>query len=270
MIDKGAPSCGSNTGSTTWGNGSRTVTVRCSDDYSGCTNSYYSNSFGGNVEYSSITIADNAGNTSSCTVPVFLDNTAPTATHSKNSTTAYITCSDTGGSGLRGTNTSKTLSGNSTYISTTCVDNAGNSTSASKTYTKKYTGTIKCYKYSCPSGITPSGSSCSKPAERYICEAHYTLGGLTCSTSLCNSQCATHTYISATSSPGAGGGMKCTCYTAFTCPSGWSGPSNGNCTKAADRDNKTVDCSSSNYSNPTGACTGGYKYASHNCGFYWE
>lgn len=76
-LDKTAPTCGSNTGSTTWTNANRTVTVNCSDSASGCTQSTFSQTYSTDTKTSPIKIIDKAGNTNSCPVNVYVDKTAP-------------------------------------------------------------------------------------------------------------------------------------------------------------------------------------------------
>ena len=78
-IDKTAPTCASNTGSTTWTNKDRTVTVNCSDSGSGCASSSYSETYTTDTKTDSISIKDKAGNSNSCKVDVYLDKTPPAA-----------------------------------------------------------------------------------------------------------------------------------------------------------------------------------------------
>ena len=77
-IDKTGPSCGTISGaSTTWTNQDRTIKVGCSDSLSGCTSSQASNTFTTDAKTGSLSISDNAGNTKSCSVNVYIDKTPP-------------------------------------------------------------------------------------------------------------------------------------------------------------------------------------------------
>ena len=78
-IDKNAPSCSVSGGSSSWTNGSRTLTGTCSDDGSGCkgnASQYYNDERNGN--YSPGSVSDNVGHSVSCpTNPVKIDKTKP-------------------------------------------------------------------------------------------------------------------------------------------------------------------------------------------------
>ena len=76
-IDKTAPTCGSNNGSTTWTNQNRTVTLNCIDNQSGCATSPVATTFTETLTTSSISIKDRAGNTASCPVDVYIDKIPP-------------------------------------------------------------------------------------------------------------------------------------------------------------------------------------------------
>ena len=79
-IDKINPTCAGNNGTTTWTANNRTINVSCTDDKSGCTKTTFSKTFSsGTVKTSSLTIKDNAGNTTSCTFNVYVDKEAPNA-----------------------------------------------------------------------------------------------------------------------------------------------------------------------------------------------
>lgn len=78
-LDKTAPTCGDNNGSTAWTNANRTVTVNCSDSASGCTQSTFSQTYSSDTKTSPIKIIDKAGNTNSCSVNVYVDKTVPAA-----------------------------------------------------------------------------------------------------------------------------------------------------------------------------------------------
>ena len=76
-IDTVKPSCGTISGaSTTWTAGNRTITVGCSDSTSGCSST--SKTFTSTTTTSSITLYDNAGNSTSCSVNVYVDKDKPT------------------------------------------------------------------------------------------------------------------------------------------------------------------------------------------------
>ena len=76
-IDTVKPSCGTISGaSTTWTAANRTITVGCSDSTSGCSST--SKTFTSTTTTSSITLYDNAGNSTSCSVNVYVDKDKPT------------------------------------------------------------------------------------------------------------------------------------------------------------------------------------------------
>ena len=81
------PTCDYNNGSTTWIKGTRTIKQYCLDETSGCTKNPFSKKFENTTKTSSITITDNAGNSSSCAVNVYVDNTKPTCGNNNGSTT---------------------------------------------------------------------------------------------------------------------------------------------------------------------------------------
>ena len=79
-LDKTKPTCGGITGqSTSWTKNNRTISVKCSDNLSGCTKSSFSTTFNYSAKTDTITIKDSASNTRSCTVNVYVDKTAPSA-----------------------------------------------------------------------------------------------------------------------------------------------------------------------------------------------
>ena len=115
-VDTTPPVCGkaSTSATTPWINRNRTVSIGCSDNLSGCTQSTYSKTFGeGTTEI--ITIKDNAGNTTDCTVYTKVDKTKPV-------------CTSSGGDEYW-RNTALTITG-------TCTDNL--SGCKQNTYTKEY------------------------------------------------------------------------------------------------------------------------------------
>lgn len=69
-IDRNSPTCGSYSGgSTTWTKNNRTISVTCSDSFSGCTKASFSKTFSSTVatDNAGIEISDNAGNSTVCT-----------------------------------------------------------------------------------------------------------------------------------------------------------------------------------------------------------
>lgn len=84
--DNKKPICGTTKGEPRedeWNNKlrSRTITIKCSDgDGSGCVRDTFTKTFTNEAEYGTITIEDNAGNTTECRVRVNLDWTAPSLT----------------------------------------------------------------------------------------------------------------------------------------------------------------------------------------------
>ena len=138
-FDKKVPTC-PNSQNSTWTNKAVTITWGCADGtgQSGCNPSYS----GGSKTFSSTqktynvsayTIKDNAGNSTACpayTSNVYVDTDKPSCSTSKSNTytvsgvTVSVSCSDTGGSGVK-----TCPSGGSGHKSTqtyTVVDNAGN------------------------------------------------------------------------------------------------------------------------------------------------
>ena len=118
-IDKTEPTCGSWSGeapsSTSWAK-TRTISVGCNDTTSQCTASSYTvkqyNSGTIKTDNLSQTIKDNAGNTNTCSknsVPIYIDNDAPSCANSGGSSgwtniipvTITGTCNDNGGSGCK-------------------------------------------------------------------------------------------------------------------------------------------------------------------------
>lgn len=78
-IDNTNPTCSGISGaSTEWTNSDRTISVTCNDNGSGCQESKVTKTFNKTTKTSNITIYDNAGNKSECSVNVYVDKTAPT------------------------------------------------------------------------------------------------------------------------------------------------------------------------------------------------
>ena len=77
-IDKTSPSCGSVTvASTSWTRSNRTISVACQDNDSGCAQTNFTNTFSSSGTTGTISIADNVGNTNSCSVNVYIDKDPP-------------------------------------------------------------------------------------------------------------------------------------------------------------------------------------------------
>ena len=78
-LDENDPICGEATGSSTrWTKDNRTISVRCSDNGSGCTKDVFSKTFSRTTKESTITIVDNSGRTKMCEVNAYVDKTPPT------------------------------------------------------------------------------------------------------------------------------------------------------------------------------------------------
>ena len=77
-IDNVKPTCGSNDGKTTWTKDDFTIHQYCSDDASGCMQNPYSKKFTSTTVTYTFTIKDNADNSNTCKVNVYLDKTNPT------------------------------------------------------------------------------------------------------------------------------------------------------------------------------------------------
>ena len=72
-VDKTAPTCGTVTGaSTTWTNQNRTISVACNDTDSGCKQGSYTKTFTNEGRTGAITIEDNAGNKTDCSVNTYI------------------------------------------------------------------------------------------------------------------------------------------------------------------------------------------------------
>ncbi len=125
-FDNTAPICAENNGSTEWTASNRTITVKCTDNNSGCNQSEYSQSYTtGTTVTGSLIISDKVGNQTTCSYNVYVDKTPPTTptagaigTVSGSNTTGSIQTAASGstdnpGSGVAGyrylvTNTSTT------------------------------------------------------------------------------------------------------------------------------------------------------------------
>lgn len=76
-IDRTPPTCASNNGTTSWTNQNRTITQNCQDSVSGCSANSVSKSFTTSTKTSSLQIKDNAGNTRTCNINVYVDKNKP-------------------------------------------------------------------------------------------------------------------------------------------------------------------------------------------------
>ncbi len=138
-VDVTKPSCGSVTGaSTSWKKGSRSITVKCNDGNSGCTKNSFSNNFTSTAKTSNISIKDVAGNTTSCPVNVYIDNTKPSCGSVSGASTKWtngnrsisVVCNDSH-SGCAQGSYGKTFTTEGKTDSITIKDKVGNSRSCS-------------------------------------------------------------------------------------------------------------------------------------------
>ncbi len=134
-IDTGLPSCGTATGSsTTWTKSDRTIKQACSDTMSQCVKSSYDKTYSSSTLNDTITIADNAGNTRSCSYNVYVDKAKPTCgdvsgdstTWTKDNRKITVKCNDTGGSTCVKNSYSTTYDKNTETANITIKDVAGN------------------------------------------------------------------------------------------------------------------------------------------------
>lgn len=79
-VDNKAPTCDYSVGysSTTWTSSNRTVSVGCKDSGSGCKKTTFSKTVSSTAKTTTITIEDNVGNKTNCTVNAYVDKTPPT------------------------------------------------------------------------------------------------------------------------------------------------------------------------------------------------
>ena len=132
-IDRTAPECGSNTGSTNWTNSNRDIKVKCADATSGCKKDIYEEIFTKTMKTANIEIEDKAGNKKSCPVDVYVDKILPTCGNfygnviDRKDTQATVTvgCSDSQ-SGCVNDTYSKTVSTSAKTVDITIADRAGN------------------------------------------------------------------------------------------------------------------------------------------------
>ena len=136
-LDRGAPSC-SKSGEPSrndWA-GNRAINVQCTDSISGCQSSPGRKEFyGTTVATTSYNLTDNAGNTGTCNVNVYVDATPPTCgsvsgdstTWTNSNRTVSVGCSDSG-SGCARSSTSRTFDYTTQRDFIKIYDNLGNST----------------------------------------------------------------------------------------------------------------------------------------------
>ena len=142
-VDTTPPTCGQSSSSESdpWTNQTRTVTVECIDDLSKCKRKQFQQSFGNDSATGTITIEDNARNTTNCTVVTKVDKTKPVCTSSggdigwrKDPLTIKGTCTDNL-SGCVKTTYTKQYSGNTNILNGfggRACDVAGNCDDCSK------------------------------------------------------------------------------------------------------------------------------------------
>ena len=200
-LDFIAPTCGTNNGSTTWTSSNKTINVGCNDESggSGCQETTYSKTYNsGTTKTDKITIKDNAGNSTECSVNVYVDKEAPNAPTngaigavSGSNTTANIktassnTTDVNNGSGfkeiryvIKTTNTQPTASeftstsksytracGQTNYAWAAAVDNVGNVSAAkslgsSSDGANQYSGWSTC-SAACNGGTKTRTNSCA-------------------------------------------------------------------------------------------------------------
>jgi len=231
-IDRTAPTCGlaisGVVGNNGWYRSNATINGSFSDTggsgVSGKDVNVGSASYNGSTSYtvSSNTsetkvychVKDAAGNIGSDSITVKVDKTAPTCTFSVISgTTGKVTCTDTGGSGIKDSGTTWALSGTTNLAKTyTATDNAGNSTPASGTF--KYdscaTGSNTC-QYGCSPDVW---DSCATKEYYCVCLARKCGKTTSCSPYHTDSVCS-----------GSGYPIDCGCYTQncsyYDCYGGW-------------------------------------------------
>lgn len=97
-IDRDGPLCESNDGTTTWAK-AKTVKEHCGDLFSGCRSEYFSVTYPTasvkNIKNGIITIYDKAGNSTDCTVNIYVDSTAPVCSVNINSGTGSVSSGQT-------------------------------------------------------------------------------------------------------------------------------------------------------------------------------
>ena len=129
-VDKKPPTCGTHNGSSTsWTASDRTITTGCNDSGSGCVTQNpvtYNNT----TKTKDVVIRDNAGNSTTCSVNVYVDKTNPTCTISKstNSKVPSLTLTVNGSDSGSGVNSYSWSSSSSGFSSTTTKTITANGT----------------------------------------------------------------------------------------------------------------------------------------------
>ncbi len=135
-IDNDKPVCGDSSGDkTTWSNTPFKIEQACDDAASGCKETSYSKYFGSSIKTYTFTIEDNAGNTNTCEVDVYLDVDKPSCgsksgenkTWTNQNQEVTVACNDTGGSECVKDTYSETISSEGKTGVVVIEDNAGNS-----------------------------------------------------------------------------------------------------------------------------------------------
>lgn len=143
-IDRNSPTCGTYSGgSTTWTKNNRTISVTCSDSFSGCTKASFSKTFSSTVatDYAGITISDNAGNSTVCTAiqNIYVDKcTSMTSSTSYSDWGSWGACTN----GLQYSYRTKTVTNYSTTGSGLCTTTSKTTESRSQSCQLSYDNTI--------------------------------------------------------------------------------------------------------------------------------
>ncbi len=153
-IDKKAPTCGDIKGNDSWTNQNKSLSVGCSDTGgSGCFSTSFSTTFTTGSK-SSITIKDNAGNTTPCSVTPKIDKNPPTCDSISGASTKWtngnrnitVKCKDTGGSNCQKTIFSNNFTTDMRQGSIIIKDNANNTTKCTvNVYIDKTPPTIRVH-----------------------------------------------------------------------------------------------------------------------------
>ena len=168
-VDRTGPVCGTVTGAgstSSWTNGDRSISVACSDAGIGCTSTSFSNTFTtGNGTYRTvdkIQIKDKLGNTTDCSVGLYIDKIPPTCgtvtggstTWTNGNRTVSVACSDSN-SGCAQSSYSATYSSTTKTANITIKDKAGNTKACSvNAYVDKTKPTLKVTGYKYKSGAS--------------------------------------------------------------------------------------------------------------------
>lgn len=129
-VDKKPPTCGTHNGSSTsWTASDRTITTGCNDSGSGCV-TQNPVTYNTTTKTKDVVIRDNAGNSTTCSVNVYVDKTNPTCTISKstNSKVPSLTLTVNGSDSGSGVNSYSWSSSSSGFSSTTTKTITANGT----------------------------------------------------------------------------------------------------------------------------------------------